>query len=323
VFGALGPAETDPLLRLVQRWLQSVSPRQRPLEETMVHRRLDSMGKIVRIMTSLALPALAGCESLPERFQARVREELARQPLAAPRLVTEADAAHLPAPVRRYLARTGAFGRPQVQRFRVVMEAEMFRKPGAAPLAGPVIQYSFLGEPTRLFLMSTRMFGLPVRVFHDYGRGRARMRVRVASLFDVNDVSGSELDTAETVTVLNDVCVLAPSLLVDPRFDWEALDERSARVSFQNGTQRVSALLLFDPAGDLVNFVSDDRAALQDDGTLKRLRWSTPLSDWRDFGGRRLPGRGKAVYDYPEGPFTYGVFRIRSVEYDVADFRPE
>jgi len=252
-----------------------------------------------------------------------VRQELARQPLAPSRLLTEADAAHLPAPVRRYLARTGAIGLPQVQRFRVAMDADMFRKPGAAPLRSRAVQYSFLAEPARLFFLRSRMLGLPVRVFHDYGRERARMQVRVASLYDLSDVSGEELAAAETVTVLNDVCVMAPSLLVDPRFGWEAIDEGSARVSFRNGRHRVSALLLFDQAGDLVNFVSDDRAALQDDGTLKRFRWSTPLSGWRDFGGRRLPGRGEAIYHYPEGPFTYGVFQIRSIEYDVTDFRPE
>jgi len=274
------------------------------------------------------LLALAGCHSLPDRFEARAREELARQPLAPARLVTEADAAHLPAPVRRYLARTGAFGKPQVQRFRATMEAKMFRKPGADPFTGPVVQYSFLGEFTRLFFMRSRMFGLPVHVFHDYGLGKARMQVRVASLVDVNDVSGPEMNLGETVTVLNDVCILAPSLLVDPRFTWEAVDDRSARVHLENRGNRVSALLLFDEAGDLANFVSDDRAALQDDGSLKRYRWSTPVSEWRDqvaglSGGRRLPGRGEAIYHYPEGPFTYGVFQIRSIEYDVTDFRAE
>lgn len=285
-------------------------------------RRHDPKRNIFPMIISTLL-ALAGCASLPERFAGRVREELARQPLAPPRIVVEADAAHLPPPVHRYLQRTGAFGRPQVQRFRAVMQAEMFRKPGAAPFTGPVVQYSFLGEPTRLFSMRSRMFGLPVHVFHDYSQAKARMQVRVSSLVNVNDLSGPELDGAETVTVLNDVCVMAPSLLVDPRFSWEAVDERSARVTFRNGPHRVSALLLFDEAGDLVNFVSDDRAALQEDGTLKRYRWSTPLSGWRDFGGRRLPSRGEAIHHYPEGPFTYGIFQIRSLEYDVADLRPE
>jgi len=284
---------------------------------------LPGSGFVRDVFPILPLALLAACGSLPERFEARVRGEMARQPLAPARPLDDAGVAHLPAPVRRYLGRTGAIGKPQVQRLRVVMDAEMFRKPGAAPMASRVVQYSFLAEPTRLFLLQARMFGLPVRVLHDYGRDGARMRVRLASVHDVSDVSGEELATAETVTVLNDICVMAPSFLVDPRFTWEAVDERSARVTFQNGRHRVSALLLFDEAGDLVNFVSDDRAALQDDGTLKRFRWSTPLSDWRDFGGRRLPGRGEAIYHYPEGPFTYGVFRIRSIEYDVAGYRPE
>ncbi|MBI5068039.1 MAG: hypothetical protein HZB56_07350 [Deltaproteobacteria bacterium] len=283
--------------------------------------RLAQTGKLFRIGTALALGASTGCTSLAEGFERRAREELARQPLAPPRLVTEADAAHLPAPVRRYLARTGAFGRPQVQRFRVTMDADLYRKPGGSPISGPVVQYSFAAEPARLFLMRARMYGLPVLAFHDYAQGKARMRVRVASLFDVNDVSGAEMDRGETVTFLNDLCILAPSLLVDRRFSWEVEGERAARVTLESRGHRVSAELRFDEAGDLVDFVSEDRAELQPDGTLRRLRWSTPLSEYRDMGGRRLASRGEAVYHRPGGPFTYGVFRIRSVEYDVDGFR--
>ncbi len=271
----------------------------------------------------LALLALGGCTSLSDRFEARVREELVRQPLVPAGIVTEADAAHLPAPVRRYLGRVGAFGRPQVQRFRVAMDAEIRRKPGGDPIPGPVVQFSFLRQPTRLFFMRARMFGLPVQVLHDYGPERARMRVRVASLHDVNDVSGPEMHVGETVTFLNDVCLMAPSLLVDRRFSWEAIDDRSARVHLQVGPDRVSATLLFDAAGDLADFTSDDRAALLEDGSLKRYRWSTPVAGWQEIDGRRLPTRGSAVYRYPEGDFTYGVFTIRSVEYDVEEFRAE
>jgi hypothetical protein len=47
-------------------------------------------------------------------------------------------------------------------------------------------------------------------------------------------------------------------------------------------------------------------------------RWSTPISDYRVIDGLRLPTHGEAVYARPEGPFTYGEFTIRSIEYDVA-----
>jgi hypothetical protein len=47
------------------------------------------------------------------------------------------------------------------------------------------------------------------------------------------------------------------------------------------------------------------------------MRWSTPIGDYRVIDGRRQPTRGDAVYAYPDGPFAYGEFRLRSIEYDV------
>jgi hypothetical protein len=80
----------------------------------------------------------------------------------------------------------------------------------------------------------------------------------------------------------------------------------------------VSAVLYFNEAGELVNFVSDDRYALQEDGTLKQVRWSTPVSDYKEVEGRKVPTQGKTIWNYPEGDFTYGVFKLRNLRYNLA-----
>jgi hypothetical protein len=78
----------------------------------------------------------------------------------------------------------------------------------------------------------------------------------------------------------------------------------------------VSATLHFNDRDELVDFTSDDRPA-DDHGALRPLRWSTPIEGYREIDGRRLPTRGRAVYAYPEGDFTYGAFTLRSIAYDV------
>jgi hypothetical protein len=44
----------------------------------------------------------------------------------------------------------------------------------------------------------------------------ATMTVKAAALVRVVQVSGSEMDQGETVTMFNDMCVLAPATLIDP-----------------------------------------------------------------------------------------------------------
>jgi hypothetical protein len=162
--------------------------------------------------------------------------------------------------------------------------------------------------------MTMRMKGLPVAVLHDFDCDQATMRVRLAGLVNVVDIGGPELTRAETVTILNDLCFFAPSRLIDPRLTWTPLGDTRARVAFTVGPNTVSAELVFNEVGELVDFVSDDRGALEKDGTLRIQRWTTPMSNYRDFNGWHLASEGDAIWHRPEGPFTYGHFRLTQYE---------
>ncbi len=236
----------------------------------------------------------------------------------SPPLLTAALIAPLPAPVQRYLRVCGWLGKPLPRSVQVDFDAEMFSKPGATGMRGPAVQIDRFDLPRRLFFMRTRMAGLPVAVLHDYAGTQASMQVRLASLFDVVKLQGEALARAETVTLLNDLCLFAPAWLVDARLTWMAADAQRCEVAFTQGPHRVSATLEFDDAGQLVNFHSDDRAALQKDGSLRPLHWSTPMRDYREFDGRRVATRGDAVYRYPEGDFAYGRFVLQGIRFDVA-----
>jgi len=254
--------------------------------------------------------------SFDQRYEEAVAAEFARQPLGPSTPVTEADLLSLPAPVGRYVRASGAIGRPRPQNVRVEFDALMRRKPGQAPMVSTSVQYNFFARPARLFLMQARMFRLPVRAMHLYREEDATFQVRVASLVNMVDQSGEDISRAETVTVLNDMCFMAPGALIDERLAWQPIDDRSALVTFTNGRRRVSATLLFNERDEMVDFWSDDRPD-SGTGTSRQMRWNTPIGDYRDIDGWRLATTGAAVYAYPEGPFAYGEFTLRSLRYDV------
>lgn len=261
---------------------------------------------------ALGLGLVIWTTSLTRAFEARRAE--AAVPIDAAKVVTEADIAHLPPPVRRYMALTGAVGRPMVTEISLQFDATMFDAPGSPGMVGPVVQYERFDLPRRLFLMTTRMKGLPVAVLHDFDSDRASMRVRLVGLVNVVDIGGPELTRTETVTILNDLCFFAPSRLIDPRLTWTPIDDTRARVAFTLGPNTVSAELIFNEAGELVDFVSDDRGMLEKDGSLRILRWTTPMTNYRDFGGWRVASEGIAIWHQPEGPFTYGRFILTDYE---------
>lgn len=265
------------------------------------------------LVLAFGLGLLIWATSLPRAFDTRKAEAMAA-PREVARVLTEADIAHLPPPVRRYIALTGSIGRPVVTEITLRFDATMFDGPEAPGMTGPVVQYERFDLPRRLFLMTTQMKGLPVAVLHDFNSDQATMRVRLAGLVNVVDVGGPELTRTETVTILNDLCFFAPSRMIDPRMTWAEIDDSRARVAFTLGPNTVSAELVFNAAGELVDFISDDRGALEKDGTLRILRWTTPMSNYREFGGWRLASEGDAIWHRPEGPFTYGRFRLTEYE---------
>jgi hypothetical protein len=73
---------------------------------------------------------------------------------------------------------------------------------------------------------------------------------------------------------------------------------------------------LFDDTGELINFVSDDRARSESNGTFTPRRFSTPVRDYRDFGPVRLMSFGEARWLLPGGECAYGEFNLVEIAYN-------
>ncbi|MEP7346580.1 MAG: DUF6544 family protein, partial [Gemmatimonadaceae bacterium] len=177
-------------------------------------------------------------------------------------------------------------------------------------------------QPARLFLMDASMFGIPVQAFHRFIGPSATMRVKVASLVTMVDAKGPEMDEAETVTLFNDLCVFAPGALIDRRIRWEVIDSLTVSASFTNLTHTARAVLSFNERGELTDFVADGRAAASADGkTFTKMRWSTPLTDYRDFGLYRLMSHGEGIWHAPAGEYSYLRLDLDAIEYNTGAAR--
>jgi uncharacterized membrane protein YphA (DoxX/SURF4 family) len=232
--------------------------------------------------------------------------------------ITEGDLAPLPPLVQTYLRRVGVVGEPRVHDVRARFHGRFRGKPDAAWMSFHSEQLNTYDPPSRLFFMEASLFGVPVDAFHRYVGPSATFQVRVASLFELVDARGPEMNRSETVTLFNDLCILAPAALPFAGVTWEAVDARSVRATFTHAGNTISAVLSFDEAGDLVGFLSHDRSQSADGKTYRQLPWSTPLRNYQRFGHLRLAQHGDAIWLAPEGDLTYGEFDLDTVEYNVA-----
>lgn len=243
--------------------------------------------------------------------------ELAGTPALPP--VTERDLATLPLPVQRYLRAAGVVGQPGLANFRVRMHGRIRSDVGARWMSLQVEQYNFVGRRSRFFYLTSSMFGVPVRGYHRYTDASASMHIKVAGLVTVAHVTGSEMFQGETVTFLNDLCFFAPATLLDRSLVWDEVDAHTVRVGFTNAGVTVHAQLTFNDAGELTDFVSDDRYHLSPDGKVStRRRWSTPVKGYRSFGAVRLFSAGEARWHTGDGSFAYIELDVDDVVYNVS-----
>ena len=275
-------------------------------------------GTIANVMIAIPL-VLLGLDARPSSFRSRFahdRDALLARPVRPAPLVMEADLASLPPLMQTYLRRVGAVGRPRVRSMRVLFNAQMRSSATSPWMQSTATQYEFFDPPARLFYMNATRSGVPLDVFHRYIDSAATFQVRIASLFSVVDKRGPVLTRAETVTLMNDIVVMAPAAVLDLPFTWKTVGERSLLATFTNAGNTVSAALGFDAAGDLVGFLSNDRTQEDAKGS-RNVPWSTPISGYREVDGIRVGALGDANWVETSGEWTYGKFEIRSIAYNV------
>jgi hypothetical protein len=278
--------------------------------------KFGALGNLIALVGVVFGFLSQGPTSLRAAYDRDVDRALARSaPVGS---IADADLAHLPAPVQRYLRTTGVVGRPRVRSFRVRLHGRIRNGPDARWISLTAEQYNFVDEPARLFYLNGSMFMIPVQGYHRYVGRSATMSIKAAALVPVVQASGNEINQGETVTMFNDMCVMAPATLINPAIAWEPVDAHTARASFTNAGQTIRAELAFNDAGELTNFWSDDRYQTSPDGkSVKKVRWSTPLTGYRSFERVRLASGGEGRWHEPGGEYAYIEVTLDDVQYNL------
>ena len=251
-------------------------------------------------------------------YQKDVREILSSILPVKSSLVTETDLQPLPSLVQKYLKYVGVVNTPKLQNVKILFEGEI-RGKGKDWFSFQSEQHNTFDTPNRLFFIRGKMKGLDMPGYHAYKDGTASMKVKLFSLFTVANNKGKEMDIAETVTVFNDMCIMAPASLIDPRIQWADIDNQSVKAIFSHKGITISAQLIFNEIGQLINFISDDRYDVSGKTPL-RFRFSTPISDYTTINGFNVPAYGEARWHYPEGEFVYGKFNLKDIVYNIKNF---
>ncbi|GKX31870.1 hypothetical protein SH1V18_43500 [Vallitalea longa] len=230
-------------------------------------------------------------------------------------IITEKDLQYLPVVIQKYLRYVDVVGKKKINQFAIDIDGEMRLDEDKdwAPITAE--QKTFINQSIRLFYMTMKYKGIPINGLHHFEKGKASMVIKILDLIKVVDQRGEIMNKAETVTFFNDMCIFAPSTLIDANITWEEIDELSVIAHYTLEGIKISAQLFFNEKGQLINFISNDRYKIENNNNYKQIKWSTPVSGYKNFNGYNLASIGQGIWHYEDRDFSYIKLNIKNIHY--------
>lgn len=276
------------------------------------------LGTIPNLIILIASVVSLGSFIINNEFTSRVKADFSDNNTFPTDILTEEDISDLPIPVQNYLHLTKSVGQEKIKNFKAEFAGVMRTSADDKGMNVQSVQYNFYQSPSRYFFMSASKMGLPATGLHIYQNESATFQVKLLNWITVVDAEGEKMTKGETVTLLNDMCLIAPATLIDDRIEWKTVSDTLVKAHFTNGQVKVSAELYFNEKHELVNFISYDR--YETDGTTyNSYPWLTPVENYQMLNGYLLPSRGRLIYKKPDGDFTYGELEYKSVKYNLTE----
>lgn len=243
---------------------------------------------------------------------AAVRRLFATVPSSSP-VVTAADVEALPAPVGRWLDRSGVVGRPRVRAVRLRQEGGLRTGVDQPFLDATAEQYFAVDEPGFVWSVRLTMKGLPVAGRDAYLGGRGHMLIAAGALWPIVDATGDKIDQGSLLRFLGEL-IWFPGAAVAPYLRWQAIDDRSAEVTMTHAGTSATARFTFDDEGRVVSFAA--RRYLGGGAAARLEDWRATCTEWARFDGVEVPVRGVVTWKLAKGDFDYYRWHITAVEYD-------
>ncbi len=234
---------------------------------------------------------------------------------AHPVLITEAHLLGLPEVVQRYLRYSQVVGKETIRTVRLKQIGKMRQSAQQPWMNLDAEEYYSVNPPGFLWVGTMRKGGLPlVRARDRYRDGKGNMQIKLGTLFTIANATGEEMNQGSMTRYLSEM-IWFPTAFLEPNVSFEPVDQTSVKVTLTDLGKQVTATMYFDDKGRLTDFVAPRYREVS--GKYELETWSTPITEYGEYEGLKLPVKGKAVWKLKEGDLEYIDVVITDLEYNV------
>ncbi|WP_343671237.1 DUF6544 family protein [Chitinophaga sp.] len=245
---------------------------------------------------------------LLKRYLAEVKSESRHCINQQKDIITEADIAHLPAPVQEYFHVCRYVGREKKMCAHIEwkeMWIKMSPKQKWITLQG--MQFNGVTAPSRIVYMRAKVAGFYALEARDkFQEGHGNMLIKLLRYFTMTDAKGPEMDVSALVTVLSE-SLLVPAYALQPYIKWTQVNDRAAAATLTHKGLTVNGVFHFNDKGEAIRFETDDRYQSGKHGSFKKLKWFATISEYIEKDGRLIPSTVSAAWQ--EGPEIFEYYK--------------
>jgi hypothetical protein len=254
-----------------------------------------------------------------ETQELRARLDSARAPVR-PQTVDFRELDGLPDPVERYFRAVLEEGQPMVAGVRVRHEGT-FNMDETEDRWKPFTSDQVVVARRPGFDWNGRVAmapGLPVRVHDAYVAGEGVLHASVLGLLTVVDMRGTgEVAEGELMRFFAEAAWYPTALLPSQGARWEAVDDRSARATLEEGDVTLTMLFTFDEEG-LIDTVRAEERGRAVGGEVVPTPWRGRFWAYEERGGMLVPMSGEVAWLPPGGEKPYWRGHITEISHEFA-----
>jgi hypothetical protein len=226
---------------------------------------------------------------------------------SAPHAADTSASVSVPPPVARYFARVLRGDQRPVQAVTLTQSGE-FRMSDAPDSWRPftATQHFRVNKPG--FVWDSRIAAwpmMPVFVRDSYIDGVGGMRASVLGLYNVMDARPSqELNEGALQRYLAEALWFPTALLPSTHLQWEAINDRSAKVTLTDDATTASLIFDFNDTGEVDRVWTSSRSR-EVKGAYIPTPWEVTCRDWGEHDGMRIPMYCEVSWVLETGLYTY------------------
>lgn len=249
-----------------------------------------------------------------KKAKAEVKELYKNADVRKSEVVTKEDLKDLPVCVQKWLESSQVVGKEKIRTVRLKQKGLMRTEPQKPWMPFEAEQYFNVERPGFIWFANVKAAPLTHIAGRDkYYEGKGNMLIKIMSLIKVADGVGEEMDQGALARYLSET-MWFPTAALNDYIKWESIDDRSARATMTYQGVTASGVFVFDQQGNPVSFSA--KRYRNQGGKFTLDDWYTPVHEYKEFNGIRIPAEGEAIWKLPAGDFSYIRLEITEIEYN-------